>query len=143
VGQLGDLKGDVVSIDGKTMRRTLDKASGASAIHLVSAWSAKNNLCFGQIKVNEKSNEITAIPLLLNMLDIKGVTITMDAMGCQFAIADKVVGAQSDYVLALKGNQGEFHEDIKLFLETNLASKFKDISHTFSERVHGDHGRIE
>lgn len=143
VSQLGDLRDDIVSIDGKTMRRTLDKASGASAIHLVSAWSAKNNLCFGQVKVNEKSNEITAIPLLLDLLDIKEATITMDAMGCQFAIADKIVDAQADYVLALKGNQGEFHDDIKLFLETGLVNEFKAISHTVSKRTCGDHGRIE
>ena len=143
VSQLGDLKDDIVSIDGKVMRRTLDKASGASAIHLVSAWSAKNNLCFGQIKVSEKSNEITAIPLLLDLLDIKGATITMDAMGCQFAIADKIVESEGDYVLALKGNQGEFHDDIKLFLETNLAKKFDKITHTVSKTTNGDHGRIE
>jgi predicted transposase YbfD/YdcC len=143
VSQLGNLKGDIVSIDGKTMRRTLDKASGASAIHLISAWSAKNNLCFGQAKVNEKSNEITAIPLLLDLLDIKGATITMDAMGCQFAIADKIVDAEADYVLALKGNQGELHDDIKLFLETNLANSFKNLSHTVSKTANGEHGRIE
>jgi predicted transposase YbfD/YdcC len=143
VSQLGNLKDDIVSIDGKTMRRTLDKASGASAIHLVSAWSAKNNLCFGQIKVNEKSNEITAITLLLDLLDITDATITMDAMGCQFAIADKIVGVEADYVLALKGNQGEFHDDIKLFLETHLANEFKNIAHTVSKITNGDHGRIE
>lgn len=143
VSQLGHLRNDLVSIDGKVMRRTLDKASGASAIHLVSAWSAKNNLCFGQIKVAEKSNEITAIPLLLDLLDIKGATITMDAMGCQFTIADKIVDAQADYVLALKGNQGEFYDDIKLFLKTNLANEFKNTSHTVSKIVNGDHGRIE
>lgn len=143
VSQLGNLKDDIVSIDGKCMRRTLDKASGASAIHLVSAWSAKNNLCFGQIKVDEKSNEITAIPLLLDLLDIKDSTITMDAMGCQFAIADQIVELQADYVLALKGNQGEFHDDIKLFLETHLLSEFENLSHTVSKIPHGDHGRIE
>lgn len=126
VGQLGNLKDDIVSLGGKTMRRTWDKASGASAIHLVSAWSAKNNLCFGQIKVNEKSNET----LLLNLLDIEGATVTMDAMGCQFAIADKIVGEKADYVLALKGNQGEFHDDIKLFLETYLVNEFKTILHS-------------
>ena len=143
VSQLGNLKDDIVSIDGKCMRRTLDKASGASAIHLVSAWSAKNNLCFGQIKVDEKSNEITAIPLLLDLLDIKGATITMDAMGCQFAIADKIVDLQADYVLALKGNQGEFHDDIKLFLKTHLTSQFEGLTHTVSKNTTGDHGRIE
>ncbi len=143
VNQLGNLKDDIVPIDGKTMRGTLDKASGASAIHLVSAWSAKNNFCFGQVKVDEKSNEITAIPLLLDLLDIEGATITMDAMGCQFAIADKIVDAQADYVLALKGNQGEFHDDIKLFLESNLANEFKKTTHTVSKITTGEHGRIE
>mgnify|MGYP006091437289 CR=1 FL=1 len=81
--------------------------------------------------------------MLLDLLDIKSATITMDAMSCQFAIADKIVDAQADYVLALKGNQGEFHDDIKLYLEKNLASEFKNTSHTFSKIVNGDHGRIE
>lgn len=80
------------------MRRRSEKAFGASAIHLLSAWSAKNNICFGQIKVDEKSNEITAIPLLLDLLDIKGATITIDTMCCQFAIFDKAVDAQANYV---------------------------------------------
>jgi len=115
VNSLGNLKSDVVSLDGKTMRRTLDKASGAPALHLVSSWSAKN-LCFGQIKVNKKSNKINLTPLLLDLLDIKDVTITMDAMGCQFAIADKIAAAQANYVLALKGNQGELHEDINCYI---------------------------
>ncbi|KGJ88336.1 hypothetical protein ND2E_4172 [Colwellia psychrerythraea] len=74
---------------------------------------------------------------------MKDATITMDAMGCQFVIADKIVEAQANYVLALKDNQGEFHDDIKLFLETNLANKFKNISHTVNKTVNGDHGRIE
>ncbi|MBL4941788.1 MAG: ISAs1 family transposase, partial [Colwellia sp.] len=109
----------------------------------MSAWSAKNNLCFGQVKVSEKSNEITAIPLLLDLLDIEDSTITMDAMGCQFAIADKIVESKANYVLALKGNQGEFHDDIKLFLETNLTNKFSKIAHTVSKTLNGEHGRIE
>lgn len=95
------------------------------------------------MKVSEKSNEITAIPLLLDLLDIKDATITMDAIGCQVAIADKIVGAQANYVLALKGNQGGFHDDIKLFLETNLINQFNNISHSVSKKAHGDHGRIE
>ena len=81
VNRLGSLKGDIVALDGKVMRRTLDKANGNPVIHLVSAWSVKNNLCFGQIKVSHKSNEITAIPKLLELLDIEGATITTDAMG--------------------------------------------------------------
>jgi hypothetical protein len=119
VSLLGDLDGDIVALDGKVMRRTLDKVNGCSAIHLVSAWSVHNNLCFGQVKVSGKSNEITAIPKLLKLLDIEGATTTTDAMGCQFAIGDQIVAAKADYVLAFKGNQGEFHDDVKLFMESN------------------------
>ena len=143
VRQLGELNQDIVALDGKVMRRTLDKANGNPAIHLVSAWSVKNNLCFGQVKVSDKSNEITAIPALIQLLDIEGATITTDAMGCQFSIGDQIVEAKADYVLALKGNQGEFHDDIKLFLDTHLKSGFTDVEHTVFKSVDGEHGRIE
>ena len=143
VTRLGSLKGDIVALDGKVMRRTLDKASGSPAIHLVSAWSVQNNLCFGQVKVSDKSNEITAIPKLLQLLDIEGATITTDAMGCQFSIAEQIVSAKADYVLALKGNQGEFHDDIKLFMDTQLSREFSEVAHSVSKSVNGDHGRIE
>ena len=89
VNRLGSLKGDIVALDGKVMRRTLDKANGNPVIHLVSAWSVKNNLCFGQIKVSHKSNEITAIPKLLELLDIEGATITTDAWGASFRLPNK------------------------------------------------------
>jgi len=143
VSPLGSLNGDIVALDGKVMRRTLDKANGNPAIHLVSAWSVKNNLCFGQVKVSDKSNEITAIPALIKMLDIEGATITTDAMGCQFAIGNQIVAAKANYVLALKGNQGEFHDDIKFFLDTQLKSGFTGVSHTMFKSVDGEHGRIE
>jgi predicted transposase YbfD/YdcC len=143
VTRLGSLKGDIVALDGKVMRRTLDKANGNPAIHLVSAWSVQNNLCFGQVKVSDKSNEITAIPKLLELLDIEGATITTDAMGCQFSIAEQIVSAKADYVLALKGNQGEFHDDIKLFMTTQLSREFSGIPHSVFKSVNGDHGRIE
>lgn len=143
VCSLGDLKDDIVAIDGKVMRRTLDKTNGIPAIHLVSAWSVKNNLCFGQIKVSDKSNEITAIPKLLELLDIEGATITTDAMGAQFKIGEQIVEQKGNYVLALKGNQGEFHDDIKLFLDTNLKNNFSKIPHDVFSSVNGDHGRIE
>lgn len=143
VTSLSKLTGDIIAIDGKTMRGTLDKANDNPAIHLVSAWSVSNQLCFGQVSVFEKSNEITAIPKLLEMLDIEGATITIDAMGCQHKIADQIVAAKGDYVLALKGNQGEFYEDVKLFLDTQLKNKGSDVSHDCYQSIDGDHGRIE
>ena len=143
VCSLGDLHDDIVALDGKVMRGTLDKANGNPAIHLVNAWSVKNNLCFGQVKVSDKSNEITAIPTLLKLLDIEGATITTDAMGTQFKIADQIVDAKADYVLALKGNQGEFYDDIKLFLDTQISNSFSKIKHSVFSSVDGDHGRIE
>ena len=92
VTEINKQKEGVVALDGKVMRRTLDKASGMSATHLVSAWSVENNFFLGKIKVSEKSNEITAIPILLDLLDIKGSTITTDAMGCQFEVSNKITG---------------------------------------------------
>lgn len=143
VAKLGDLKDDIVAIDGKVMRRTLDRAKGNAATHLVSAWSVKNNLCFGQVKVSDKSNEITAIPALLKLLDIKGATITTDAMGCQFEIANQIVEKEADFVLALKGNQGEFHDDIKAYLNNKISNDFSDTEYNYFKSVDGDHGRIE
>jgi predicted transposase YbfD/YdcC len=143
VCSLGDLKDDIVALDGKVMRGTLDKANGNPAIHLVSAWSVKNNMCFGQIKVSDKSNEITAIPKLLKLIDIEDATVTTDAMGTQHKIGDQIVEEKGNYVLALKGNQGEFHEDIKLFLDTHLQDEFTKIEHDVFSHINGDHGRIE
>jgi predicted transposase YbfD/YdcC len=143
VSQLADLKDDIVALDGKVMRGTLDKANGNPAIHLVSAWSVNNRLCFGQVKVADKSNEITAIPLLLELLDIEQATITTDAMGCQYKIGDSIVNQKGHYVFALKGNQGEFHDDIKLFLDTQLSNQFAEVVHSKHESVDGGHGLIE
>lgn len=143
VCSLGDLKDDVVALDGKVMRGTLDKANGNPAIHLVSAWSVKNNMCFGQIKVSDKSNEITAIPKLLKLLDIEGATVTTDAMGTQYKIGEQIVEEKANYLLALKGNQGEFHDDIKLFLDTHIQDDFTKIEHDVFSSVSGDHGRVE
>jgi hypothetical protein len=96
VTTLSSLNGDIVALDEKVMRRTLDKANSNPAIHLVRAWSVQNNLCFGQVKVSDKSNEITAIPKLLELLDIEGATITTDAMGCQFLIGEDIVQSKAD-----------------------------------------------
>jgi len=144
ITELSKQKEGVIALDGKVMRRTLDKASGMSATHLVSAWSVENNFCLGQIKVSEKSNEITAIPILLNLLDINGATITTDAMGCQFKIANQIIEKEADYLLALKGNQGEFFDDVKLYLDNQVKNKFKNTAHSDNYcSINGDHGRIE
>ncbi len=107
----GLTKGEVVAIDGKTIRWA--KVNGKSPIHMVSAWACNNNLVLGQIKVDEKSNEITAIPQLLDAIAIEGCTVTIDAMGCQTEIAKKIIEKKADYVLAVKGNQEALNEQIK------------------------------
>jgi predicted transposase YbfD/YdcC len=128
----------VVAIDGKTLRRSFDKASGKSALHMVSAWGCEQRLVLGQIAVDAKSNEITAIPKLLRMLSLEGAVVTVDALNCQRGIAQQIIDQKGDYVMALKGNQGTLHEDVRTFLddpETKLS--------VGASTVDGDHGRIE
>ena len=132
--------GEVIAIDGKTVRRSFQKGNRKSAIHMVSAWACQNNLVLGQQKVDAKSNEITAIPALLDLLDIKGCIITIDAMGCQTAIVDKIVEQGGDYVLALKGNQGELSDEVKLLFQQQKHSELKEQT---VEEVNTGHGRIE
>lgn len=133
----------VIAIDGKTSRRSGSKAKGKTAIHVVSAFSAHRRLVLGQVKVAEKSNEITAIPKLLDLLTLEGAIITIDAMGCQREIARKIVDKKADYILALKGNQGSLREDVDLFVAEQQANGFKDTAISRYETVDGDHGRIE
>jgi len=133
----------VIPIDGKTLRRSYDSSSNKAAIHMVSAWASKNGIVLGQVKTNEKSNEITAIPELLNLLEIKKCIITIDAMGCQKEIAKRIIEKEADYVLAVKGNQGRLHEDIKLFFEDGLKKDFYGIEVKYYEETEGDHGRVE
>ncbi|MDC9594317.1 ISAs1 family transposase [Xenorhabdus sp. IM139775] len=102
MNSLAKIADDIIALNGKTLRGTLDKANGAPALHLVSAWSVANQLCFGQVKISDKSNEITKLPKLLTLLDIERSTVTIDAMGCQYKIADQIVENKADYVLALK-----------------------------------------
>jgi len=136
--------GQVIAIDGKKLRRSHDKASNKSAIHMVSAWASENMVTLGQVKTAEKSNEITAIPKLLDLLEIKGCIVTIDAMGCQKKIVNKIVKEnKADYVIALKGNQGILHGDIKLFFEGALKDNFDGIDFDYQKTVDGDHGRIE
>ena len=134
----------VISVDGKTVRRSGQKKKGGKApIHMVSAFAARQRLVLGQMKVAEKSNEIVAIPKLLEMLAIEGAIVTIDAMGCQREIAQKVVEKKADYVLALKGNQGLLREDVELFVAEQKAAGFKHTRISTDQTVDGDHGRIE
>jgi len=133
----------VIAIDGKTVRRSGQKGDAKAAIHMVSAFAARQRLVLGQVKVSEKSNEIIAIPKLLDMLAIEGAIITIDAMGCQRDIAQKVLDKKADYVLALKGNQGSLREDVELFATEQNARSFTDTNISQDTTVDGDHGRIE
>ena len=142
-GAVPRLAGEVINLDGKTLRHSFDTASERSAIHMVSAWAHNAGMVIGQVKVSEKSNEITAIPVLLQSLDIAGCIVTIDAMGCQKEIARQIVDQEGDYLLALKGNQGNLHEDVRLFYQDAKAQDFKDIPHAFCECIEKDHGRIE
>lgn len=133
----------VVAIDGKTVRRSGGKA-GKGAIHMVSAFAAGQRLVLGQVKVAEKSNEITAIPKLLDMLVVEGAIVTIDAMGCQRAIAQKIIEKKADYVFGLKGNQGSLRDDVDLFIAEQRAVNFKDTEISQAETIDaGNGGRIE
>jgi len=135
--------GEVVAIDGKTLRRSFDTASSKSAIHMVSVWACENGLVLGQVKTEEKSNEITAIPKLLDGLEVSGCIVTIDAMGCQKKIAKKIVDKDGDYLFGLKGNQGILNDDVREFFRYADGEQFKDIPHDYTETVDGEHGRIE
>ena len=133
-------RGQVIAIDGKTLRRSHDQSLGKAAIHMVSAWAAENRLVLGQTKVSEKSNEITAIPELLALLDVAGCIVTIDAMGCQKEIARLIIAESGDYVLALKENQGQLYQEVKeLFEDEDLVTVQGD----FHETVNKGHGRLE
>ena len=136
------LKG-VVAIDGKTLRRSFGSASKATALHVVSLWSAQNELVMGQIRTAAKSNEITAIPKLLEMLDIEGCTVTIDAMGCQKEIARKVLERGADYVFGLKGNQENTFDAVKYLFEWEEKDNYRGVFHTRNETTEKDHGRFE
>src|SRR5947209_250753 len=135
--------GDIVSLDGKTLRHSFEKATATAAIHMVSAWASANRLVLGQLKVEEKSNEITAIPALLRLLDVTGAVVTIDAMGCQKEIARTIVEQGADYVLALKGIQGVMHDEVELFFAGARQHEFWDIPYRVHHTVDGEHGRIE
>jgi predicted transposase YbfD/YdcC len=128
----------VVAIDGKVLRRSFDRASGKSALHMVSAWGSEQRLVLAQIATDAKSNEITAVPKLLRMLALEGTIVTADALHCQRAIAAQIVEQKGDYALALKGNQGTLCDDVALLLDD---PEWK--ASTAAPVVEADHGRIE
>lgn len=135
--------GEVIAIDGKKVRHSYDTGNGKGAIHMVSAWASANRLVLGQQKVDAKSNEITAIPLLLEVLAIEGCIVTIDAMGTQKEIATTIIERGADYVLALKGNQGGLFEDVQWLFEQAQAVQFQDVAHDFVQTIDKGHGRIE
>jgi len=143
VAALADLSADIVAIDGKTSRRSYQKSGAKAPIHMISAFAARQRLVLGQIKVADKSNEIVAIPDLLDLLILEGAVVTIDAMGCQRDIASKIIDKKADYVLALKGNQGSLRDDVALFLTEQRARGFADARVSRHRTVDGDHGRIE
>ena len=129
--------GEIIAIDGKTVRGSYDKGKDKGAIHMVSAFAAANELVLGQIKVNAKSNEITAIPELLELLEIRGCLVTIDAMGCQRDIASKIVDKGADYLLAVKGNQGKLHEAFEKHFSSEKINDWKGNSFKTTEKSHG------
>jgi len=134
-------KSQIVAVDGKMLRRSHDKTLGKKAIHMVSAWAAENQLVLGQVKVDDKSNEITAIPQLLDLLEIAGCIVTIDAMGCQKEITKKIIGQDADYVLALKENQGGLYDDVQELFSYAEETAFADCD--YHKTVEKGHGRIE
>ena len=135
--------GQVIAIDGKVLRRSHDKGIGQAAIDMVSAWASANRLVLGQVKVDEKSNEITAIPQLLEALEVAGCIVTIDAMGCQTDIVEKIIERGAEYVLALKENQGNLYEDVERLFADLEDSQYKAYAFDYEKTVNKDHGRIE
>lgn len=136
-------QGQVIAMDGKTLRQSYDTAEGKGAIHMVSAWATQNRLVLGQCKVDEHSNEITAIPQLLRVLEISGCVVTIDAMGTQKQIARQIVEGNGDYVLALKANQSNLFEDVQQLFAQAQATNFAGIEHDFEQTLDKAHGRVE
>lgn len=135
--------GELIAIDGKTLRRSFNRASGKAAIHMISAWSSANGLVFGQLATQAKSNEITAIPKLLELLDIRGAVVSIDAMGCQRKIARKIVKNGGDYLFSLKGNQSTMRDEVAWWLDHAIAGQVREASLDYHEQITKGHGRLE
>ena len=137
------IDGQVIAIDGKVLRRSHDRGIGKAAITMVSAWASANRLVLGQVKVDDNSNEITAIPQLLQALEVSGCIVTIDAIGCQTEIAEMIIDQQADYVLSLKDNQGNLFEDVHLLFEDLEMSQYEAYAFDYHKTVNKNHGRLE
>jgi predicted transposase YbfD/YdcC len=136
-------QGRVLAIDGKTLRRSFQSAGGKAAIHMVNAWCGQNHLVLGQLATEEKSNEITAVPKLLELLELKGAIVTVDAMNCQKATAKKIIDGGGDYVMQVKANHQTLHDQLIIDLDEAVLLDFQAMAHDHVQTVDGDHGRIE
>ncbi|BAZ40436.1 transposase ISAs1 family protein [Calothrix sp. NIES-4101] len=134
--------GEVVAIDGKTLRHSYDKSQDKAAIHMISAWATNVQLVLGQLKVDDKSNEITAIPELIKLLSLKGCIVSIDAMGCQKSIVKQIVKQEADYIIALKKNQKNLYNQVEALFKDAIISKFQQYQHTEHRLVDESHGRI-
>jgi predicted transposase YbfD/YdcC len=135
--------GKLIALDGKALRRSFQGAGRRAAIHMISAWCQENRLVLAQMATQEKSNEITAFPRLLELLNLEGAVVTIDAAGCQKEIAQKIVDGGGDYILAVKENQPTLYEDVKLFLDEGIGQGWEPILASRHQEVEGDHGRVE
>lgn len=136
-------EGEVIAIDGKTLRHSYDRGKDKGAIHMVSAWATTNRLVLGQCKVNEKSNEITAIPELIKVLDIAGCIVTIDAMGCQKEIVKSIVDKSGEYIIALKKNQGNLYKNVEEIFKEAIAKGFDGFKYSDYHTKEDEHGREE
>jgi len=141
--EASDVHQPVFAVDGKTARRSHDRANGLGALHSVSVWASDFGLSLGQVACAEKSNEITAIPELLRLVDIKGAIITIDALGTQKAIAEQIIDSEADYVLALKGNQGTLHQAVTDYIDQQMENDFADVAARRLLTKEKGHGREE
>lgn len=135
--------GQVIALDGKSVRRSHDRGAGKGPLHLVGAWATANRLLLGEVAVDTKSNEITALPVLLDLLALEGSIVTIDAMGCQRDVARAIVAQHADYVLALKGNQGTLHQEVQELFATAHGRARIDLLHDQDATVEAGHGRLE
>jgi predicted transposase YbfD/YdcC len=135
--------GSLVNIDGKNLRGSKEAANGKKALNVVSAWASEQSVVLGQVKCQEKSNEITAIPELLQILELKGCIVTIDAIGCQKEVIKQIVEKEADYVISLKGNQGNLLREVKDYLDWAERIKFKEIGFDYCSTLEKGHGRIE
>ncbi len=134
-------QGSLVNIDGKNLRGSKNAANGKKALNVVSAWASEQSVVLGQVKCQKKSNEITAIPELLQILELQGCIVTIDALGCQKQIVKQIVEKEADYVISLKGNQGTLHQQVKDYLDWAERIKFKEIGFDYFETLEKGHGR--